>query len=99
MRFVSSDMSSTRGGQTSTQRTQPLQVSMSMVTVAGWRGIVPSRNTRVPEGQRSGSASHNGTTGSDSQRTVVRDRRLRCGSEPQPVAQSYMRKEPVDGEG
>src|SRR6266446_3129149 len=54
MRFVSSDMSSTRGGQTSTQRMQPLQVSMSIVTVAGWRGIVPSRNTQVPEGQRRG---------------------------------------------
>src|SRR5436309_2309139 len=39
-------------------------------------------------------ASHNGTTGSASQR-----RRLRCGAENQPVAQSYMRREPVDGEG
>ena len=39
MRFVSSDMTSTRGGQTSTHSTQPLQVSMSIVTVAGWRGI------------------------------------------------------------
>src|SRR5439155_689615 len=44
------------------------------------------------------SASHNGTTGSDSQRTVVRERRLRCGSDLQPVAQSYMRKEPVDAQ-
>src|SRR5947207_15277702 len=52
MRFVSSDMTSTRGGQTSTQSTQPLQVSMSIVTVAGWRGTAPSRNTGVPEGQR-----------------------------------------------
>src|SRR5207244_1705340 len=58
-----------------------------------------------PRGRRARRASagprprHNGTTGSDSRRTVVRARRLRCGSDLQPVAQSYMRKEPVDGEG
>src|SRR5439155_17654251 len=33
--------------------------------------------------------SHNGPTGSDSQRAEARVRRLRCGSETQPVAQSY----------
>src|SRR6516165_6898201 len=41
-------MTRTRGGQTSTQSTQPLQRSMSMVTVAGWRGIPTTALTRPP---------------------------------------------------
>src|SRR5262245_29387700 len=46
MWFVSVDMTRTCGGHTSTHRTQPLQVSVSMVTVAGCRGMRVIRNTR-----------------------------------------------------
>src|SRR5262249_24532173 len=41
-------MTSTRGGHTSTQSTQPLQRSTSIVTVAGCRAIPPRSVTRAP---------------------------------------------------
>jgi len=50
--LLSSDITSTFGGHTSTQSTHPLQVSTSIVTVAA-RRIAATGNTRVPERQRS----------------------------------------------